>query len=871
MYRPHVAVALCALLLAVALAPGGPAAAQEPPPAVPDHLRAYSIVPPGQEGNVTAVELITGDYGQHYSDQLSLYAGLINDDDVTEKELPTYFHSMQFGPGEGASAPYSPTDGVLVYRDAMGIPHIYADSLEGASFALGYVTAEDRLFQMDVFRHAAKGTLSEFVGPGENDSFLLMDIDTRREGYTDEEVRAVFDSFDERFGELGAEVQAGLQAYTDGVNAYIDLLNSDFHQNRPVEYEATGNPAPLFPEPWDVTDTLQLVVLQLRVFGETAGGELANAAFYSHLVGRLGPKLGAKVFEDLLNQNDPRSETSIARGDGNFSTQDLGPADREAIALPDQAVALARRVAKREQVRRSILAALGFKAPASNAIIVSARESKTGNPLQIGAPQVGYAVPSFFMDVDVHAPGVDFRGPAVPGASALIPLGRGPDYAWSLTTGFSDAVDVRAEELCEPGGGEPTQDSNAYVFKGECVEMTSRTETFTVKPPPTSPGVPRQETRTFYRTVHGPVFARGTVDGKPVAFVKERFFWMRELDSIIPFYIWNTRIDSIKDFAKAAAEFTMSFNSFYADSRHIGYFHVGFYPERAKGVHPALPSWGTGRWEWRGRRPFAKQPHIIDPGQGWIVNWNNKPALGWDSYDGYKWGAVQRVSLLGDKMRALTRGPRKVGLSDLVDVIRESATQDVRGVYLGPDMLRWAGRREGTEAQALELVRAWVRAGAHRYNRDGDDRMDDGAALAVFDAWYDRLVHLVFDDELGAEGFELIGAPVSDYSPSGGSSFFFDFSSYLANLFDGTGGYARNYCDDRATKEDESCAQMVSRAFTEAVAAVSEAQGTDPSAWTTPAENLAFQAFGAGSVEGIPWQNRGTHNHVVEILSDARD
>jgi acyl-homoserine lactone acylase PvdQ len=860
---------LGAALLAAALVAPGPAVAQEPPPSVPDHLRAYAIVPPGQEGGVSALELITGDYGEHYSDQLQTYASLINDDDVTEEELQTYFHSMQFGPGEGAGAPYSPADGVTVYRDALGIPHIYADSLEGASFALGYVSAEDRLFQMDVFRHAAKGTLSEFVGPGENDSFLQMDIATRREGYTDAEVMEVFESFDERFGEVGAQVQAGLKAYTDGINAYIELLNTDFHQNRPVEYEATGNPAPLFPEPWDVTDTLQLVVLQLRVFGETAGGELANAAFYSHLVGKLGPKLGPKVFEDLLNQNDARSETSIARRDANFSTQDLGRVDPRAVAIPDQAVALARRVGKREASRRAILAGLGFKAPASNAIIVSARESKTGNPLQIGAPQVGYAVPSFFMEVDVHAPGVDFRGPAVPGASALIPLGRGADYAWSLTTGFSDAVDVRAEELCDPAGGEPNEDSNAYVFKGECVEMTARTESFTVKPTPTAPSVPRTETRTFYRTVHGPVFARGTVDGKPVAFVKQRFFWMKELDSIVPFYLWNTAIDDVRDFERAAKRFTMSFNSFYVDHRHIGYFHVGFYPQRAKGVHPALPSWGTGRWEWRGRRPFSKQPHIVDPGQGWIVNWNNKPAAGWDSFDGFKWGAVQRVSLLGDKMRHLTRGARKVSLSDLVDVIRESATQDARGVYLGPDMLRWAGRREGAEATALRFVRDWVRAGAHRYNRDGDDRMDDGAALAVFDAWYDRLVHLVFDDELGPEGFELIGAPVSDYSPASGSSFFFDFSSYLANLFDRTGGYARDYCDDLTTTGRESCADMVRRAFTEAFAKVVEAQGPDPAAWTTPAENLSFQAFGAGSVEGIPWQNRGTYNQVVEVLSDA--
>ena len=71
---------------------------------------------------------------------------------------------------------------------------------------------------------------------------------------------------------------------------------------------------------------------------------------------------------------------------------------------------------------------------------------------------------------------------AVPGASALIPLGRGRDYAWTLTTGYSDAVDVRAELLCEPDGAQVTEESNGYMFEGECVAMESREETFDLKP-----------------------------------------------------------------------------------------------------------------------------------------------------------------------------------------------------------------------------------------------------------------------------------------------------------------------------------------------------------------------------------------------------
>jgi acyl-homoserine lactone acylase PvdQ len=863
---------LVAVVAALVVVPAGAA-----PPIRPDHLRAFNITPPGQDGNVTADEFIAGDFGPHYSDQLEMYASLIEDDDVTEEELEVYLHQMQFAPIDPGQ-PDEPREGVEIYRDNFGVAHIYGSTIEDATFGMGYVTAEDRLFQMDVFRHAARGTLAGFVGPGTDDAFLKMDIDTRREGYTEEEIIAMYEEFDDKFGDIGVQVQEGLQAYTDGVNAYIDA--NAFGPSRPFEYEATGNPAPEHPAPWTVEDTLFLVVLQLRVFGETAGGELQNAGFLDHLRDRLGRSKGTEAFHDLMFQNDPRSPTSIASSDANFHTQDLGKLDPRSVAMPDNAAAISRKQALREKSRSDILASMGFKKPASNALIISADESATGNPLLLGGPQVGHSVPSFFLDLSVHAPGVDFRGPAVPGASALIPLGRGLDYAWTLTTGYSDAVDVRAERLCEPGGGEATLESNGYRFKGECLEMESREETFESKPPPTDPGPPASETHTFYRTKHGPVFQRTLVDAKPAALVKERFFWKKELDSIPAFYIWNTQVDDIDDFEAAAGGFTMSFNSFYVDSEHIGYFHVGHYPIRKKGTSPLLPTWGTGKWEWQGRRAFSTQPQIVDPDTGWIANWNNKPAAGWDNYDSAKWGSIQRVGLLKDQLRDLLSGSDKAVLSDLLDVIGRAATQDARGVYLAPAMLKKAAKKvpevEAEAAvyeQALDLVDAWVDGGAHRENLDRDDTMDSGAALAIFDRWYDKFAHGVFDDEIGADGYEAFaGVPLVDHSPSDGGGFWFDYSSYLKNLLNRKTRKARfsfNYCNNFETNKKETCTTQVAAALVAALAELTEEQGADPAAWTAPAENLAFSEQGAGSVDEIPWQNRGSENHLVEVLEDA--
>src|SRR5688572_18687310 len=141
-------VAILLLTAVVSTLGVGLGAAQTGPPVVPDGLRAYSIVPPGQEGEVTVSELVMGDYGTHYDDQLQLYADLVKDDDVTDEDLARLFHPMQFGPGAAVEGDaYEPVEGATVYRDATGIPHIYADDLDKASFALGYVSAEDRMWQ----------------------------------------------------------------------------------------------------------------------------------------------------------------------------------------------------------------------------------------------------------------------------------------------------------------------------------------------------------------------------------------------------------------------------------------------------------------------------------------------------------------------------------------------------------------------------------------------------------------------------------------------------------------------------------------------------------------------------------------------------
>lgn len=845
-----ISVALVTLLALAAVGTGAGAAV----PAVTESVRAYSVLPPGQDGFIHLGQIAGGVTPPHLDDQAGMYAALADDDDVTEDELATYLKPAELVPVGATVREYAPRSDVLVARDAFGVPHVYGDTDSALAYGLGYVTAEDRLWQIDVFRHAGKGNLAEFLGP----EFADYDEEWRTLAYTDAELQAMVDSLSDRFGADGQMAEDSWAAFVDGINARIDEVVADAGL-LPAEYLVQN----LTPEPWDITDSAAVAVLQERQFGLTSGNELENAALLQQLRKVNGRRLGTKIFRDLMPGDEPNSPTTIPAAAGAFPSQDLGPVDPAAVALPDDAAGV---LADRDVARAAmtkILDGMGMGGRMSNMIALHGSGSETGNALGIGAPQVGFTVPALLMEVAGQSPSFTFHGAALPGASWLAVLGRGRAHAWSLTTGGSDAVDVRAEKLCERDGSQPTRASTSYLFNGDCIAMTTRTETIAIRG-----GKPRDV--TILRTVHGPVFARGTVKGEPVAFSKEMRFWLKELDVVVSVMKMNkTATDSLAEFSDAVSTFSMSLNSTYEGPDGIGYFHMGTYPLRSAGVDVMLPSWGTGEWEWQGTVPYEDHPKLTNPAAGFFVNWNNQPSAGWDNGDSSHWGPTQRVGLLQRRMRALLADGNKAQLSDLVDVIRTVATQDANAVLLGPKMTRLVRSLDGVPGLVRRTVGDWIRVGGHRRDRDRDDRQDHGPAVAAWDTWYSKLVHRIFDDELAGD-YSKVGYPIADDAPnSNGSAYYSDFSNHLWKLFRRStrAGLARDYCDDRRTDRVESCAYQTKAALRTTVRTLVRRFGRDVAKWRWPADAIEFGAIGAPEVDPIPWQNRGTWNHAVEITS----
>ncbi|HXJ64238.1 MAG TPA: penicillin acylase family protein, partial [Actinomycetota bacterium] len=742
-----------------------------------------NVLPAGQGTTTTSADALqyeaTGAVPPHDVDQQHMYDSLRVADlaDLTDADLSTYFKPESFGVTGGVESTESPKDGVTVKRDSFGVPHITADSRPDAEWAAGWVAAEDRLFMMDTLRHVGAGRLSEFLGP--SPSNLAMDRDMYLlAGYSPRELTDQGNAL-ARYGPIGKQVIADDQNYVDGINARIqyDLQHPD---QLPAEYPALQ----IQPATWTPGDIVAIATLIQAQFAGGGGNELGNALFLEQAIAKDGPKKARQLWQDLRAGDDPSSQVTA---DVVFDYEHPGGVNPASIAIPDPGSvhgypimsttpssgmasasggtgASGRSTPGGEQavlrfgpdgaVQHS-LASVGLAMPdgMSNWLGVTAAKSASGHPVAVMGPQVSYFSPEILMEEDIHAPNFNARGAAFPGISQYVLLGRGRDFAWSATSGESDLIDTRAERLCNQDGSTPTVDSTGYVFNGKCRAMDTRDDQWLSKPTAADPSSlqPTLVTMHVRRTVHGPVFATGMVDGHPVAFVTQRSTFFHEVDTALPFaQLPTAKVHDVQSFLHVMNGVTGSFNWLYTDDRDLGYLHSGLYPERKPGMSTYLPTWGTGQWEWQGFLPFAQHPHEVNPPKGWIDSWNNRPAHGWNSSDAqWAWGPVHRVVMLQERLAA--RVPSgDVAPADLVSIMADAATVDLRGDQDVPLALQILGSSSDPKVlQAEQLLSSWAAAGAHRVDRNGDGQYDDHAAVALMDAWWPRLAVAVLQPVLG--------------------------------------------------------------------------------------------------------------------------
>ena len=617
---------LLAGLLAAALALPAGASAQSPPPlTVPAISGFHSVLAQGEGQSVTATDLAayqaTGEPPARFIDQQPLYDGVMPVASRLEPaDIGTYYKDSTFGsmPG-GVGATSTPRPGVQIFRDArFGMAHIYGATRADVMFGAGYATAEERLFLMDAIRRTAKGTLAGLLGPSaaEGDSEQLTDQD-----FSDAELTAQFDSLDDRLGPEGAEAQADILAYVDGINARIDQVKAN-PTLLPAEYPALG----ATPERWTVADTAAMAVLLVTQFTVSNGGEEVAAEMRASFRKRFGKGWRA-VYEDFRMADDPGTFT-VAKE--KFRSDRPGKIRKGPNLVPDpgsieprntivEGPGAAESAAARDSLPDWAESTVGLRDALpdemSNAILVTNELSEGPRALAAMGPQVDYFSPQIFSEYELHGGGIDVSGVSFPGASPYPLIGHGIDFAWSGTSANGDNQDTFVERLCEPDGSAPTKASTSYLYKGECIPFTTRDQSVQT---PVSPIDPTPSQRITYRTlrsVHGPVFAHATVKGDPVALTKAKGVDFHELDAVVPFQaLAENQPTSVESFMKTMGDFPGTENWFYADEDRRRLHPVRPLPAPREGLRrrPALRRRRLGRLEELRPRRLHLQ---LDPGR----------------------------------------------------------------------------------------------------------------------------------------------------------------------------------------------------------------------------------------------------------------
>jgi acyl-homoserine lactone acylase PvdQ len=464
---------------------------------------------------------------------------------------------------------------------------------------------------------------------------------------------------------------------------------------------------------------------------------------------------------------------------------------------------------------------------------------------------MGYFSPEIVLEAVVRTDEFQARGIAVPGLGPVLIAGRTAEYAWSPTSGGTDATDVRAEELCEPGGRAPSRWSRHYLFRGECRAMTR------------PKGAPAN---TAWRTVHGPVLGWSTVGGKPVGFAHERVDRMSTPVSALGFFRLQTgRAKTAQQFVDVARDITLSLNLGYANAREIAYAHTGRYPVRAPGTRNDLPTWGTGEWEWRGKLDPRYFPSEIRPAKGFTLSWNNIPAPGWTG-EGWWGGNVRhRADALQDRFA----GASGLTVDQAVKLHQDAATEDVEAVTLVRAIERLLGASAAptpAAGHARDMLRTWVATGAHVRDTNRDNEVDAPAATLVAPLT-DALMQRTYEAMLGADTVRKI--PISEDRPSiTGSAYQGGWFSPLAREFDRASGAVavpRGVPPACGGGDAARCRAVVWAALDAAYGRAQRSQlswvRTRPDRWRMTAASILFVP-----VFTLPrpmrWQNRPTFEQV---------
>ncbi len=483
---------------------------------------------------------------------LALAAGMIFLNNLKTRAVPDYNKDVDLE---------NLTEEVTVFRDSMGIPHIYAANEQDLYRTVGYVMAQDRLWQMDLLRRITTGRLAEVLDPGlVNADQLFRSLQFSKKS------ELVLSKTD-------PEIIACIEAFSDGVNQYIE----ENIKKLPFEFTMLGYK----PEPWEPLHTANMIGYMAWDLTSGWGTEMALFKMQQVLDDALFKELlpvmsyqNTPVFTDYMNTKEPL----------------------ELQSHMDEAIGIVEELGL--QVFRG-----------SNNWAVSGTRSKTGMPLMANDMHLGLMAPGVWYQMHQVVEGVlNVTGVALPGSPFII-AGHNKDIAWGMTNVTVDDLDFYIETI-------NPEDSSQYKLDGVWKEMEMVEETIAVK------GMDDPVTRVNKFTHRGPVVSRfKNIDDKVISIRWQGQEYSNEVRSV---YLLN-RAANWDDFRSAVKTFnSVSQNIVYADRfGNIGLQTSAGVPIRREDGILVYPG-DTSLYDWTGQVPFEELPYSFNPECGYVSSANNR-------------------------------------------------------------------------------------------------------------------------------------------------------------------------------------------------------------------------------------------------------
>jgi penicillin amidase len=574
---------------------------------------------------------------------------------------------------------------VEIFFDERGVPHIFAENDHDLYYAQGYVTARDRLFQMELQVRAAGGMLAEWLGPG----MVWYDRNQRRLGMLYGAERAL-----EGIMEDGV-VKEALEAYADGVNAYISTLR---YETYPLEYKILG----IEPGTWEPLNTpLLLKYMTQMLAGRNSDVQTSNA--FAHF--------GEEFVNQFLSARPSLMDPIVPPG----TEWDFEPIQTES---PDELF--------QPTYTEEILPWQPDPLNGSNNWVVAGTKTAGGYPILSNDMHLNMSAPAIWYEVQLHTPDHSVYGVTLQGTPTVI-VGFNDHIAWGSTNTGADVMDWYEITFRD-------ENQNEYLHDGDWLTVERRIETIHIKGE-------EAISDTILYTHHGPVYE--SREETPVSQIIRRNQALRWIahepsNELLTFYKLNR--------AKGYDDFREAFRTYQSPAQNMNYAGTdgniatqtgGLFPVKWEFQGRTVSDGSDSRYDWREFVPYEQNPFSLNPERGFLSAANQFPAdVDYPYYLGDDFAPFERGRRINDRLRVM----ENITVDDFSDLLMDNFSYHAFNAL--PVMLEQMERTElnGNETELLNSIRNW-------------DYMNEGNSIeaSVFHAWWNELYRAIWDNKFNTE------------------------------------------------------------------------------------------------------------------------